>query len=166
MPYTRTTWQDYPNTTTAITAARLNNIESFLDSFGSITDPWTSYTPTLAQGASTDIAKTVTYAKYRKIGRLVILQINVTATASGPGSANITLSLPVTAATSGYQVGNGYYLRVNVSGQHCPAWLVSTSTVALLGSTTGNMTYVGSNPNIAVANNHQMQVSIMYESAS
>lgn len=27
MPYTRTTWQDYPNTTTPITAARLNNIE-------------------------------------------------------------------------------------------------------------------------------------------
>jgi len=28
VPYTRTTWQDYPNTTTPITAARLNNIES------------------------------------------------------------------------------------------------------------------------------------------
>ena len=30
MAYTRTTWQDYPNTTTAITAARLNNIEAGL----------------------------------------------------------------------------------------------------------------------------------------
>lgn len=28
MPYTRTTWQDYPNTTTPITATALNNIES------------------------------------------------------------------------------------------------------------------------------------------
>lgn len=30
MPYTRTTWQDYPNTTTPITATALNNIESGL----------------------------------------------------------------------------------------------------------------------------------------
>jgi hypothetical protein len=31
MPYTRTTWQDFPDTTTPITAANLNNIENGLD---------------------------------------------------------------------------------------------------------------------------------------
>ena len=36
MPYTRTTWQDYPNTTTAITAARLNNIENGIAERGGI----------------------------------------------------------------------------------------------------------------------------------
>lgn len=31
MPYTRTTWQDYPSTATPITASALNNIESYLE---------------------------------------------------------------------------------------------------------------------------------------
>ncbi len=91
MPYTRTTWQDYPNTTTAITAARLNNIESFLNSFGSITDSWTSYTPTL-----TNCTSPITAAKYSQIGKTVGFYVVLTLTGAQV-SGLVGISLPVTA---------------------------------------------------------------------
>ena len=47
---------------------------------------WVSYTPQIDQGASANIAKTVNYAKYLRVGNLVMVQLNVTFTAGGTGS--------------------------------------------------------------------------------
>jgi len=147
-----------------VTAALMNT--HVRDNFDAIGGAWTSYTPTLAQGASTNIAKTVNYAKYLSIGKLVICQVRVAATAAGTAGSGISISLPVTAATSITFVGTGSY---GDGGTLYPAtaFLASTTTLTLVrvdvSSTGGNP--IGADPNIAVASGDIYWASFMYEAA-
>ena len=128
---------------------------------------WLSYPPTLAQGASTDIAKTVTYAKYLSIGKLVICQLRLQATAAGTAGSNVTATLPVTAATSALAVGSGAYIDSGAAWyQGMTAYLASTTTVVLLrGDTTGGGAGWGADPNLAVASGDVFIASLMFEAA-
>lgn len=127
-----------------------------------------SYTPTLAQGASTDIAKTVTYAKYVRTLNNVLVNVKVAATATGTASSAITLSLPVTAATSGLIVGSGSYFVTGANEYRGPVLLQSTTTVSLLAGevtqTTNNVAF-GVAPAITVASGDIFNVSFQYEAA-
>lgn len=79
-------------------AARLDTAEAKLSLIQ--TGAWTNYTPTLAQGATNNIAKTVTYARYTKIGRAVTVQVYLDITGVGTAATAITASLPVPASAS------------------------------------------------------------------
>lgn len=132
--------------------------------------PPTSTTPTLAQGASTDIAKTTGYAKYSIASNVVSFQAKLTATAAGTAASAVTVSLPVTAAASavGMVVGSGYYNDGGTQYQ-AVAYLASATTVALL-STHGTASSstddpIGVNPNIAVASTDIINLAISYEAA-
>jgi len=92
MPYTRTTWQDFPSTATPITADALNNIEAFLASISTAADAWTSYTPTL-----TNCTSPITAAKYSQVGKSVSFYVVLTLTGAQV-SGLVGVSLPVTAA--------------------------------------------------------------------
>lgn len=91
MAYSRTTWQDYPNTTTPITATALNNIEAFLAGMSTIQDAWASYTPTL-----TNSTAPITTAKYTQTGKTVAFYVVLTLTGAQV-SGLVGVSLPVTA---------------------------------------------------------------------
>lgn len=132
--------------------------------------PFVSYTPTLAQGASTDIDKTVSYSKYSIAANMVTFKAMLTSTAGGTITNAITVSLPVTAATAavGTVVGSGYYNDGGTQYQ-AVAYLASSTTVALL-STHGAASSstddpIGVNPNIAVASADVINLSITYEAA-
>ncbi len=53
---------------------------------------WTSYTPTLTQGAA--VAKTVNQAKYRKFGTTCKVYASLTSTAGGTTGTGILVGLP------------------------------------------------------------------------
>ena len=55
---------------------------------------WNAYTPTVSQGATTDIAKTVTYAKYRQAGKTVDGQVSLVVTGSGTAGFAVQVTLP------------------------------------------------------------------------
>ena len=55
---------------------------------------WTSYTPTLIQGATNNIAKTVTWARYQKVGRIVSVSMLLAVTGAGTASNSIQVTLP------------------------------------------------------------------------
>lgn len=92
MPYTRTTWADFPSTATPVNAANLNNIEAFLASISTAGDAWTSYTPTLTNSTSP-----ITAAKYTQVGKTVAFYVVLTLTGAQV-SGLVGVSLPVTAA--------------------------------------------------------------------
>lgn len=131
----------------------------------------TSTTPTLAQGASTNITKTVTYAKYAVESTGVVnFWAELSATAAGTAGSAITVSLPVTAHTDavGQVVGGGFYNDGGTQYQAI-AYLASATTVALL-STHGTASSstddpIGVNPNIAVASGDIINLAISYEAA-
>jgi hypothetical protein len=98
-----------PKTWTAgdiLTAAQMNAelrdalLAAFPLNAAGLSAAWTSYTPTLAQGATGNISKTVTYARYTRIGRLIIVQGYLDVTGPGTAAAGVTVTLPVTAASS------------------------------------------------------------------
>lgn len=150
-----------------VTAALMNT--HVRDNFDAIGGAWTSYAGSivLAQGASTNIAKTVNYAKYLSIGKLVICQIKLSATAAGTAGSPITASLPVTAAggASFLAVGSGFFTDASVGEYRCVAYLNSSTVVALARGDSSLAGGIGVNPNIAVASGDVFVASIMYEAA-
>ena len=87
---------------------------------------WTSYTPTVTQGVA--VSKTVTYAKYVKLGRTVIGNMLLAITSSGTVSTQITVTTPVTAAQAGnIAIGQAYFYDAT---RNVPLTGVLSSTTA------------------------------------
>ena len=61
---------------------------------------WTSTSPQIDQGVTTNIAKTVTYSKFARYGRTIHWVFKLTLTAGGTSGQIVTVTLPVTAAAS------------------------------------------------------------------
>ena len=117
MPYTRTTWQDYPNTTTPITAASLNNVEAFLESISTVADAWTSYTPTWT---NLTVGTSVQDSKYLNAGKLYVVRLKITLGSGFSISGGPEWTLPDGVSfRSDYvgttPVGNGYMLKAGGS---------------------------------------------------
>ncbi len=104
---------------------------------------WTSYTPTLTQSSA--VTKTVTYAKYEKIGRQVILNVNLSITGTGSANNTVTVSLPFTAAVGGnLPVGGGFLFDVSAALNYPNiAVLNSTTTAAFIDAATPHALYQG-----------------------
>lgn len=61
-------------------------------------DAWTDYTPTLVQSGA--VTKTVTYARYLRVGRMITVQIYLVVTGSGTSANTVVVGLPVAAAST------------------------------------------------------------------
>lgn len=107
---------------------------------------WTSYTPTLGQGATTNITKTVTYARYQRIGRLIVVEGSLAVTGTGTASAAINVTLPTAGTTAA--AGAAFFLVPGAASvfdtsasMTYPAfsYLASTTTLQFtpLGATVG-----------------------------
>ena len=159
-----------PGTATAgevLTAAFWNtNVRDNSNELAPFFSGWTSWTPQIDQGASTNIAKTVHRAKYLQIGKMVMFNMTLNVTGTGTGGLAITVTLPVPAAFNNAQyepLGN--------------AFIYDASAAALYGyfgagNLSGKMQFihqvggqVGSLPSFALANGDQIYASGHYEAA-
>lgn len=59
---------------------------------------WTTFTPTLTQSAT--VTKTVTYARYSRIGRTINVVVELAVTGAGTASNDVKVGLPVAAVSS------------------------------------------------------------------
>lgn len=132
---------------------------------------WTDFTPQIDQGAATNIAKTVWYARYFKLGRLVILQAAVSFTATG-AVGQLKFNLPIAPLGAHNNKIVGMFQLYNASGGGGgnivgSAHTESTGYVSFI--TDGNTNWVGTAShtfNEAVVNTDALTVSLMYEAAS
>lgn len=125
-------------------------------------DAWTSYTPTLTQGVA--VTKTVTYAKYQRVGRTIIVSMRLAITSAGTAGSALLAGLPVTAADVSGVVGSFRYFdagNTNFAGTACGS---TTTTVQFIVSSNGGS--FGTLPAITTANTDVLQVSVAYEAAS
>lgn len=128
---------------------------------------WTSYTPTFTQSGA--VSKTVTYAKYQQIGKIVTVRGLLVCTGSGTANALITIGLPVTAATTtDVPCGTGYIKTT--SWFPGLATTVSTTTIALIDATasTGSslgLGQTGTAASGALASTNQVGFFACYEAA-
>lgn len=125
-------------------------------------DAWTSYTPTLTQGVA--VTKTVTYAKYQRVGRTIIVSMRLVITSAGTAGSVLLAGLPIAAADASGVVGSFRYFdagNTNFAGTACGS---TTTTVQFIVSSNGGS--FGALPAITAANTDVLQVSVTYEAAS
>ena len=127
---------------------------------------WTTYTPTLSQGASSNIAKTVNYSKYARYGRMITWTFDVSPTAGGTAGSNVTLTLPVTASSSAGLSGSGRILDTSTSTTYVTEVTPAGTTTVVFYHATGGVNGWGTAPNLAIASGDNIRGSITYEAAS
>jgi len=138
-----------------LTAATMNSIGA----------AWESYTPTLTQSGA--VTKTVTYAKYTQINKLVIVQCALSVTGAGTAGQAVKVGLPMNASTSGtLRLGSGNIYDASTGTQYGGIWALAlaNNSVWMIGDWSGGSVWGGS-PNIALANGDNVELSIMYEAA-
>jgi hypothetical protein len=129
---------------------------------------WISYTPQVDQGATTNIAKTVNYAKYVQIGSVVIAQVRLTTTANGTAGNSLSATSPVAAAAAvNVQVGSGWWTDASTALQYrvTVALLVATGQFVFQRTDNTANNFIGIDPNVAVANGDILNFFAMYEGA-
>jgi hypothetical protein len=157
------TWTDPTDAVanvTAVTAAREKT--NVLDNLRAIAE-WTTYTPTITQSVA--VAKTVTYAKYRKYGGAVEVLVFLTCTGAGTITNVITVSLPATSITSTeLTIGAGRIVDAGVNSYPVLVQIASTTTVKFLQSDAATpANYVGIVPNFALGNTDTIAFFATYE---
>ena len=129
---------------------------------------WSTYTPTLTQSGS--VAKTVNHASYARFGRMIVVDVKLTATASGSSNNRITVSLPVTAASAAVGGISGYWMiKDNSTGDYeaqGSGVRIYTSTTASLSDAGGDAGLSASDAPNTLASGDTVWMSCIYEAAS
>lgn len=126
---------------------------------------WTSFTPQIDQGASTNIAKTTTYSKWCYTGfKTVTWAFSVAMTAGGTSGSRVTITLPVTAASANGLLGAGFILDASAAFYN-GSWRGSSTTALRFESDDTNFNGWGATPSIALAASDVLSGLITYEIA-
>ena len=141
-----------------LTAAELNTAGSFQ-----------TYTPTWTQSVA--ITKTVNWARYSELNKLVYVSIKMTASSSGTSSNKILVGLPVNASANNFLMGQMVYDNtIGIAAYY--AVLETSSTVSFFStrnvSSTINVIRLGESgagENQTVANNNIIYLNLTYEAA-
>lgn len=125
---------------------------------------WTSFTPYLTQ--SNTPTKTYTYARYMKLGRLVIAQVYIVLTSSGTAGNNINVGIQGTAAQSGVPVGQFYVYDASAGLNYTGVAALATTT-SVYGLVSGSAGVLGAAGfTAALAAGDAVLYNIQYEAAS
>lgn len=100
---------------------------------------WSSYTPTLTQ--SVTVTKTVNWARYTKLNKLVIGSVKVTATGAGTADNAIKIGLPVNASSDNYLLGTGFF-ATSATATHVPLLtMYDTASTVVFRATSATDSY-------------------------
>lgn len=132
------------------------------------TGAWTDYIPTLAQSAT--VTKTITSARYSKVGRTVTVAVRLAVTGTGTASNAIVVGLPVTAAVASLvPAGHGWVLDTSAGKNYAGiAVLLSTTTAAIIVNNDPDFLGGGGSLNMtaALASGDTVNMVLTYEAAS
>jgi hypothetical protein len=129
---------------------------------------WKTWTPRVDQGASLNIARTIEYAKYIRLGDLVIASFHLTMTAAGTAGSAAVVYLPVPMVnTNALGTNAGWVYDAVGAYRYTGSWFASGVDKVLMvvapGPPPGGY---GVTPNKALANGDVLRGTIVYEAAS
>ena len=136
-------------------------------SSGPVNGALTDWTPTVDQGASTNIGKSSTYAKVSRVGRQIQATFRVVFNASGTAGSAIVVSLPVAAAATSNitAIGSGVFITSGAFYNPLIAIIgVTSSRMQFVIADTATNAYFGTAETIA--SGEILTATIAYESAS
>lgn len=153
-----------------VTAALLNEQirDNTLAEFPLGVGAWTSYTPTLTQSAT--VAKTVTYARYQRVGRIIFFQVRLDVTGAGTAANDVLIGLPVAAVnvTIELPLGGGFIYDSSLGQAHIGVAITNSGTVVKIRPGTGAVNAaLGNNQfTAALASGDIVSVGGSYEAAT
>lgn len=132
---------------------------------GNTNNAWTAYTPTISQGASTNIDKTILYSKWvRGIDRTITWNFSLQLIAGGASGSGVVLTIPVLAANLEGISGSALILDQSAS-----AWY----NAQIVGNSTSSFYFIGdwgapwgAQPSLAAASGDVLRGTVAYEAAS
>lgn len=128
---------------------------------------WTSFTPTLTQAAT--VTKTVTRAKYQRVGRLITASYELLVTGAGTAANAVIIGLPVTAvASNDNAIGSGFVFDASAVLMYQGVCVqASTTTMGMYGPATNPVGYLGQQQfAAALAVNDRVSATVTYEAAA
>lgn len=72
---------------------------------------WTTFTPTLIQSGA--VTKTVGYAKYARVGRLIVAECRLAVTGTGTAGQPVVVGLPVASVASDRPIGSFHLIDIS-----------------------------------------------------
>lgn len=125
----------------------------------------TTWVTALTQGVA--VTHTIQRAAYGRIGRRVIGECHITATASGTNLSLVTVNLPLTSATSvSHIVGSGVVIDADTGGLYpVTPYLLTTTTVAFIRTSVEatSAIYLGSSGLTQLATGDVVSFTFSYE---
>lgn len=115
-------------------------IQNAATTFDAFFGAWTGWTPTLGQGVTTNITKTVDVARFRNQGKLTEFEMRLLVTGTGTASAKVSFTLPSAARKSGIiAVGFGGVADTSATQEYHRAAILDTgsTTSVVFQSTSG-----------------------------
>ena len=160
-----------PGTATAgevLTAAFWNaNVRDNSLEFAPLFAAWTAYTPQIDQGVTTNIAKTVTYSRYLKIGRLAIIQARLDVTGTGTSGSPVSITLPsaFTFVANTGSLGCGKIFDSSTGTSYAVSWFISGGVLVATGDWSGSQSW-GVLPNLALGASDQIHITYIGETTA
>lgn len=92
-------------------------VQNLANDFDQYWGAWTTWTPVVSQGATTNIAKTNDRSRYRVQGKLCEFEFRCALTGAGTASAKVTVSTPQNSRINGLiPAGYGHIFDTSVGG--------------------------------------------------
>lgn len=167
MPTTTNLALPYPASTDLVALGydQIGDLAVAIDGFFT----FASYTPTISQGASTNITKTMSYSNWMNMGTWVLWQFLVTLTGTGTAGSGVTITLPANCDRSGLRtvLGTGMIWDNSTTINYSGVWVAaSASTIQFISDgTTALGNRWGTFPNIAIATDDLFQGQLVYKKA-
>jgi len=114
---------------------------SVWSTIGPVHGALTNFTPAITQGGA--VTATVAYARYQRIGRMILGSLFLSVTGSGTASNSIVVTLPVTAITADVTAGSFSLFDTGTGVWHTGSvYLVFTSSMAFIRNASGGATFL------------------------
>jgi len=145
-----------------LTATAYNNL---IGNAATLALAWTAFTPQLRTG-TTNVASTNNYGRYLVMGKLVIAQAKVTATAVGTASGAIKLSIPTGTMTQGTDATIGTFFVKDTGTAYYTGVAATVETGYVSGQAYNSADNMGAaTPAMTIAVGDIVSYAVVYEIA-
>lgn len=123
---------------------------------------WSSWTPTISQGVTTNIATTAKSGQYLKVGRLCVLACSANMNGNGTAGSQVTISTPtaITFSNATTRAGVCHVYDNSTNTRYTGAVEIGAGVVTFVGDWSGGSGW-GVSPNLAVAANDQLDFTLI-----
>jgi hypothetical protein len=144
-------------------SSRFSRLGDNPDVAGILLGAWHTFTTTVVQGVTTNIAKTSTISSWRYDGPMIDWAFTLNITGAGTAGSDVFLTLPIAALVPDFEtIGMCSIYDSSAGTRYVCVAETQTSTLIGFPHDTSGASYWGVGPSIALANGDSIRGSVRY----